>query len=115
MVLPADVDDREVAEVDLVLADQVEQQVERALELRQVHRVGLDELRAEDRDPDAFRHGSLRRRPPRAASGSPSGEAIGRHQRSFMASETPCIVSVARARAFAPRPRAPRAQTPAWR
>ena len=60
VVLPADVDHRDVPQVDLVLPDQVEEEVERPVELRQVDRVGLDELRAGgNRDPDAFGHGVL--------------------------------------------------------
>ena len=59
VILPADVDERQVANVELVLPDQVQQQVERPLELRQLHRVGPHEVRAGgDGDADAFSQSS---------------------------------------------------------
>ena len=46
VVLAADVRDRDVAKIHLVLADEVEQQVQRPLELGHLDRVGLHEVRA---------------------------------------------------------------------
>ena len=57
VVLPADVGHGKIPEVDLVPADEVEEEVQRPLEHRQLHRVRLHEVRAgRDGDADAFSH-----------------------------------------------------------
>src|ERR1017187_1067262 len=57
VILPADVGEGQVPDVEFVLPDQVQQQVERPLELRQLHRVRPHEVRTGgDWDADAFSH-----------------------------------------------------------